>query len=208
MAMLALVPTRAVAQPMADPGDASSASSLSQTPPAPAPAYVPITGLERIHWTVDGTIAPGVLGFSVFIAAVQTGINTPEEWSRTARGFAKRYLEREADVAISNAIEAGVGALWREDPRYLPSHRHGVWPRVGYAMKTTFLAPRRDGRLAPAWGRYAGNVFNNIIENTYLPPSVTTRDATIVRSAGGLLTRMISNLYFEFWPDVVRHFTK
>jgi len=190
-----------------DPPDAAAARR-KQTPPLSADAYVPITGLERVHWIVDGTVGPRSLGVGVLGGIWQTGFNTPQEWGRTPSGFGKRYLEREADVAISNTIEAGLGALWGEEPRYIPSGRHGLRPRVQYALKTAFLAQRRDGRLAPAWGRYAGNVFNNLIENSWLPPSATTPAETSIRSIEGMVTRMLGNLWEEFWPEVRKRIGK
>jgi hypothetical protein len=173
--------------------------------PVTATSYVPITGRERIEWIVVGTI--GVRSLTLvgpLSAAWQTAFNTPEEWGQGWDGFGKRYLAREADVAISNTLEAGVGAFWGEDPRYIPSGRKGIWPRARYAMKTVFLAQRPDGHLAPAWGRYVGNTLNNIIENTYLPPSVTTPGQTVLRSANGFLGRLGGNLWDEFWPDARR----
>jgi hypothetical protein len=98
--------------------------------------------------------------------------------------------------------------LWGEDPRYIKSARKGLWPRVRYALKTSVLAQGRDGRLRPAWARYAGNTVNNVIENAWLPPSQTTATMTAVRSGMGFVTRMGGNLWDEFWPDVVRHFRK
>ena len=75
-------------------------------------------------------------------------------------------------------------------------------------MKTVFLAQRRDGRLESAWGRYARNTLNNLIENRWLPPSMTTGRQTALRSALGFLGRLDGNAWEEFWPDVVRHFRK
>jgi len=195
-------PAAAFAQPV-------DAEPVEQDPvvtkPVTADAYIPITTGERVHWIVDGTIGPQ----SLFIvgplsAAWQTAWNTPEEWGRSWSGVGKRYAQREADVAISNTIEAGLGALWGEDPRYIPSARKGIWPRARYALKTSVLAQGRDGRLRPAWGRYAGNTLNNIIENAWLPPSQTTAAQTAFRSGMGIVTRMGGNLWDEFWPDVVR----
>jgi hypothetical protein len=179
---------------------------LFQAPASGQPAgrgtYTPITTSERVGWIVDGTVGLKSLGVGVIAGAWDTGINTPEEWGRTFSGFGKRYAEREADVAISSSIEAGVGAIWGEDPRYIPSQRRGVWPRARYAIKTAFVAPRHDERLHPAWGRLAGNVLNNVIENSWLPPSVTTGRQTTVRSAQGYAGRLIGNLWAEFWPDL------
>jgi len=199
---LSASPAAAFAQPVdAEPVEQDQVA----TKPVTADAYVPITTGERVHWIVDGTIGPQ----SLFIvgplsAAWQTAWNTPEEWGRSWSGVGKRYAQREADVAISNTIEAGLGALWGEDPRYIPSARKGIWPRARYALKTSVLAQGRDGRLRPAWGRYVGNTLNNIIENAWLPPSQTTAAQTAFRSGMGIVTRMGGNLWDEFWPDVVR----
>jgi hypothetical protein len=172
-------------------------------------AYVPITPAQRSHWVADGTI--GLQSLAVvgpLAAGWQTAWNTPEEWGRSWSGVAKRYSERLVDVTLSNSIEGGLGAVWGEDPRYIRSARKGLWPRVRYALKTSVLAPRRDGRLRPAWARYAGNTVNNVIENAWLPPSQTTPTMTAVRSGLGIASRMGGNLFEEFWPDVVRHFRK
>jgi hypothetical protein len=174
---------------------------IQQAAPA-SPAYAAITGAQRLEWVVDGTVGLNSLRIGIVASAWSTAFNTPEEWGRTVSGFAKRYVEREADVAISSTIEAGLGALWGEEPRYVPSRRRGLWPRTQYAMKTVFLAQRRDGHLAPAWGRLAGNVVNNVIENSWLPPSVTTGQQTAIRSAEGFVGRLIGNLWEEFRPDV------
>jgi len=192
------------------PAGAAAQQPETNEPPAAAPAveqpstpeYTPIDGRQRVNWIVDGTVGPRSLGVGVVASAWQTGWNIPEEWGRTWSGVGKRYLAREADVAISNSIEAGLGAIWGEDPRYIAAPRGSVRSRIGYAAKTVMLAQRRDGRLAPAWGRYAGNTLNNVIENAWLPPSMTTPTQTVVRSAAGLLGRLIGNLWEEFWPDL------
>ena len=200
------LPGAALCQPAAD---APAAEAIAADPPPTANAYVPITGTQRIDWIVDGAIGRRSLTIVGPLATIwQTGFNTPDEWGRGVSGIAKRYAQREADVALSNTLEAGLGALWGEDPRYIPSGRKGIWPRARYAIKTVVLAQRRDGSLQPAWGRYAGNVVNNLIENTWLPPSMTTGRQTAWRSGLGLLGRLGGNAWEEFWPDVVRHFRK
>jgi hypothetical protein len=194
-------------------GALAPAAALGQAAPPPASLtadhYVPITTPQRVDWIVDGTIGRRSLTLVGPLAtAWQTAFNSPEEWGRGVPGIAKRYAQREADVAISNTIEAGLGALWGEDPRYIRSGRKGIWPRARYAIKTVFLAQRPDGTLKPAWGRYAGNTLNNVIENTWLPPSVTTPGQTVLRSGMGMLGRLGGNAWEEFWPDIARRFRK
>lgn len=211
-ATLSIFPGLAVAQPLSTLFDPASVDAYARQIGRPitrsavtATDYTAITGRERIEWIVVGTI--GVRSLTLvgpLAAAWQTAFNTPAEWGQSWEGFGKRYLAREADVAISNTLEAGVGALWGEDPRYIPSGRKGIWPRARYAMTVVFLAQRRDGHLAPAWGRYVGNTLNNIVENSYLPPSITTPGQTVLRSANGFLGRLGGNLWDEFWPDARR----
>lgn len=165
----------------------------------------PMTAKERIHWVVDGTI--GLKSLTVvgpIGVAWQTGWNQPGEWGQTWSGAGKRYLQREADVAISSSLEAGLGAIWGERADYIRSGKKGIKPRLGYALKTVFLAHRPDGRLQFAWARLAGNTVNNVIENAWLPPSATTWGQTTWRSASGFGTRAIANVWEEFWPDVKR----
>ncbi|HZP48894.1 MAG TPA: hypothetical protein VFB07_10185 [Vicinamibacterales bacterium] len=158
-----------------------------------------------MNWIVDGTVGPlSLLVVGPLGAAWQTAFNQPEEWGRTWSGAGKRYLQREADVAISNTLEAGVGALWGEEPRYVRMGHGSIGARARWAIKTAFVTQRRDGRLHPAWGRYVGNTVNNVIENAWLPPSATTAGQTITRSALGFATRIGGNAWEEFWPDAAR----
>jgi hypothetical protein len=186
------------------------ASAQAAAPPEiTADKYEPVTPAERVDWTVDGIIGlKSVAGVGPAAALWQTAWNTPEEWGRSWSGLGKRYAERMVDVSISNTLEGGLGALWGEDPRYIKSSRKGFWPRARYALKTSVLAPGRDGHLRPAWARYVGNTANNLIENAWLPPSQTTPTMTAVRSGMGIVTRVGGNLWEEFWPDVVRHLKK
>ena len=184
----------------------STALAQKLPPGTSATNYTPATASDRVSYIVLGTVGPQSLGVGVLAASWNTAFNTPEEWGQSWEGWGKRYLQREADVTISNSIEAGLGAIWGEDPRYIPSGRKGIWPRARYSMKTVFLGQYRDGHLGVAYGRIASNVFNNLIENTWLPPSATTWQATTTRALEGFLGRLGGNLWAEFWPDAKRRF--
>jgi hypothetical protein len=172
------------------------------SPPITADNYTPVTGGERVYWIVDGTVGPrSLLAVGPLAASWSTLWNSPPEWGQGWSGFGKRYLQREADVAISNTMEAGFGAIWGEDPRYIPSGTRRFKSRVGYVLKMTVLAQHTDGTIRPAWGRYLGNTLNNVVENTWLPPSQQTVSSTLSRSALGILGRAAGNAWDEFWPD-------
>jgi hypothetical protein len=174
----------------------------------PSLVYVPPTGADRLKWTADGTLGAASIATGVFIAAWNTAWNIPSEWNATWSGFGKRFGSREAQMTISNTVEAGLGAAWGEDPRYFPSGRTGFWSRTGYAAKTVFVAHRRSGRLAPAWARYAGAIGSNVAANTWLPPGDRSAGQSVRRVGNGFLGRFVGNLWMEFWPDVRGHFAQ
>jgi hypothetical protein len=185
---------------------AASLDAAAQT--AAADRYQPITGAERAEWVVGGSLGVRSLAVGVFTSTFLTAVNDPEEWQRSWSGFGKRYGSREATVTISNSVEAGVGSLWGEDPRYDRRGRGRVWHRIGHALKAGVTARGRDGRLHPAWARYGGVVTSHLVARTWLPPSATTTGATTWRMSGAVLGRMAGNAFEEFWPDVRERFRK
>jgi hypothetical protein len=156
---------------------------------------------------IDGTVGPKALGTSLVMGAWHTAVDSPEEWQGSS-GFTKRVLTHDADNGISQGIEASLGLLWGEDPRPVRSGRDGFGGRLGFAMKTVVLAPRPDGHLGPAWGRYAGAVGSNVVKNAWLPSRLTTPKETTRRIAAGLVGRLAMNLWTEFGPDLRRRFTR
>ena len=166
--------------------------------------YSPITSSERAAWVAGEIGSPGALSRAAFASAWMTRENWPKEWPRSARGYGRRFGDAQAATAISSSIEAGLGSLWGEDPRYFRSGRHERWTRVRHAVTSVALARRRDGHLAPAWGRVAGSVAGNVIESTWLPPSAATRSQATARVAIGFAGQLAANLWSELWPDLRR----
>jgi hypothetical protein len=169
---------------------------------AAAPLYVPPTPADRVNWAVQGTLSLPVIGVTAVDSAWSTHVNWPEEWGRSAKGFGRRFADEAAYGAISNTIEAGAGALLGEDPRYRRVQERTTWRRFHHAVMAAVLAPRRDGRLAPAWARFGAIGSAIEIENTWLPPSARTPSSTVWRVADDLIWRAVSNVWDEFWPDV------
>src|SRR5690242_12877278 len=81
--------------------------------------------------------------------------NSPHEWGRGPAGFAKRVGSSVGQHALKAGIEIGVGAIHHEDLRYQRSNLHGTLPRMGYAVKRTFIVPssRTPGKKKLALGR-------------------------------------------------------
>jgi hypothetical protein len=178
-------------------------------PNSPLPNYKPITGQERFKWFVKSTVGPGSLFLSgPLSAALSTATNSPSEYGPHWAGFGKRYGMRLTGISTGNAMEASLGAIWGEDPRYFHSPNRAFGARVKYVISSTFAAPDRDGRFHPAYARFAGNVGNNFLSNTWRADSVADAHHAALRCLYGVLGRMGSNAFMEFLPDVKRRVEK
>jgi hypothetical protein len=171
---------------------------------AAAPMYVPPTPADRLHWVIGGTASVPVMGVNALDSAWSTYVNWPEEWGRGVKGFGRRFADETAYGTISDAIEAGIGTIWGEDPRYRRASPGSRWQRVNHALLATVVAPRRDGHLAPAWARFSAVAAATEIQNTWLPPSAKTPGSIAWRVADDFMWRAASNVWDEFWPDVRR----
>src|SRR5689334_1226490 len=93
-------------------------------------------------------------------AALGTARNRPHEWGGGIGGFAKRAGSSFGTHVAKGSIEFGVATLHHENLHYQRSNLQGKWPRLKYAVKSTFIVPRtnhKKGKTVAA-GRIAGNM--------------------------------------------------
>jgi hypothetical protein len=184
---------------------AQEQSSLLPSEPAfgKVPAYHRISAEQRLNWFVENTAGPiSLLAVGPVSAAWGTAYNSPKEYGTHWDGYAKRYGMRLTGVSVGNAMEAGLGAIWGEDPRYFRSHDKGFKKRTFYVIKASFMAPGPDGNFRPAYARYAGNFGNNFLSNTWRVPSDSTASRASLRCLYGTLGELGGNAFTEFWPDI------
>jgi len=106
-----------------------------------------------------------------------------------------------ANSAVSNTMEASLGAVWGEDPRYYRDGEGPVMSRVGHALKMTFMAMNRDGQLHPAYARFIAIPSTNFLSNTWRTDTDATATRALSRTAFGFLGKFGGNVFKEFWPD-------
>jgi hypothetical protein len=177
------------------------------TPTAPQltkPRYVPITSEERLKWFVKSTAGPqSLLLAGPFSAGWGTAFGNPPEYNNSWEGFGQRYGMRLTGVSTGNAMEAGIGAIWGEDPRYFRAPDKPFKKRVVNVIDLTFRTYYPDGERRFAYARAIGNVGNNFLSNTWRVPSESDWQSAIIRSLEGIGGRMASNAFQEFLPDVI-----
>jgi hypothetical protein len=155
-----------------------------------------------MKWFVRSSVGPASLAGGVISAGWGTMLNSPREYGPHWDGFGKRYGMRLTGVVTGNAMEASLGAVWGEDPRYPRAAGRPFAGRVRQIVRMTFLARSGDGGTMPAYARYAAIAGNNFVSNTWRVSSEADTRHALTRIGWGFAGRMASNAFREFWPSV------
>jgi hypothetical protein len=164
----------------------------------------PITAQERARWVVYSTLGPQAIIGEAFSAGLGTWRDRPTEFGSHWDGFGKRAGADLSEAAVSHTMEAGLGAIWGEDPRYSRDAGAPFKNRLAHVFKMTFLARNRDGGLTPAYARFIAIPSSSALASTWRPESERSVGNVGARIGIGVLGRIGSNAFTEFWPDV-RH---
>ncbi len=170
--------------------------------------YRPITDKGRLRWFLRATVGPKSLTGGLFSAGFGTALNNPHEYGTHWDGFAQRYGMRLTGISTGNAIEASLGSIWGEDPRYFHTLNHPIGDRVKNVLDLTFRAYHPDGQRHLAYARFIAEFGNNFLSNTWRAQSEADWQHALTRTGLGFGGRMLSNAFSEFVPEVwrkVRH---
>ena len=142
------------------------------------------------RWTVAGSAAA---------AGVNQIRRSPRQWGGGPAGYAKRFGSSLGTQVAKHAIEFGVAAAHNENLQYQRSNRQGTMPRLEYAVKHTFIVPRRTkpGRTI-ALGRISGNMGAGMLSQTWMPAAGV--GAGLASGGIGLGADVGVNVAREFWP--------
>lgn len=195
--------TVASAAPVLDGGPASP-SPFNPATSSSSAERPEVTARERIQWALNGMLGPASLTAGLFSAGWGTLFDHPKTYGPHWEGFGDRYGMRLSGLALSNTMEAGLGAIWGEDPRYKRDPGAPFFHRLGHAAEMTFLSQSRDGGVMPAYARFVAISGSNVISNAWRAPGDNTGGNAAVRIGLGFFGRFGSNTFEEFWPDV-RH---
>jgi hypothetical protein len=204
MVLVVAVPAARAQDDFEEPiaGEELTAGTESAELGASSPA--PLTLSQRYRWAARNALSPERLAGSAITSAWSTATNEPEEYGPHWGGYAKRIGLRVSSGATGTMMEASIGALWNEDPRYERAAGRPLIKRLGHVFSMTFLARDRNGKLMPAYARYVSVPSNSYLSNMWRPDSETDARHTAVRIPMAFLNRAVGNLFTEFWPDATQ----
>ena len=166
--------------------------------------YHPITTWGRLGWFTRGTVGPKSLIGGTFSSAIGTAANRPYEYGPHWDGFGKRFGMRLTGISTGNAIEATLGSVWGEDPRYFHTVHNPFGTRVKNVVDLTFRAYHPDGERHLAYARFVAEFGNNFLSNTWRAQSEADWQHALIRTSEGFGGRMLSNAMSEFFPQLWR----
>jgi hypothetical protein len=172
--------------------------ALAQTPVAAQTVPPPIDGHERMKWLLVENLGAGSLADDVIVGAVDTLFNTPKEDKPHWEGFGERTAMVAANYGVKSVMEAGLGSIWGEDPRYFRTEGLSMKSRMAYVVKMTFMAKDRAGHTMPAYSRYLAYPGASFLSNEWQPTSQATVNEALARVGLGFLSRMGENAWKEF----------
>jgi len=179
--------------------DATEPAVVTDTRPEPFTSFS-----QRFKWAARSAVSPQRSAGYVFSSAITTASNSPEEYGPHWDGFGKRIGLRMSTGATGIMLETGIGALWGEDPRYVRATGRPVKARMLNAVKMTFMAHNREGKIVPAYARYISVPANSFITNSWRADSHATVERATLRIPLSFVDRMIANFFSEFWPDMTK----
>jgi hypothetical protein len=141
----------------------------------------------------------------VISSAISTASNAPPEYGPHWDGYAKRVGLRMSTGATGTMMEALIGAMWNEDPRYPRATGRPVRARAWNVVKMAFVATNQKRQIMPAYARYITIPANSFLSNAWRPDSHATTERALGRIQLSFLDRMIANAFSEFWPDLMKH---
>jgi hypothetical protein len=183
---------------------AQNAALEPESAPASTAASDSLTLSARYQWAAWSSVsAPKLAGFAIS-SGISTLGNHPEEYGPHWEGFGKRLGMRLASSATATMMEASIGALWDEDPRYVRAAGQPLKKRLAHVAKMTFLARNRNGDLMPAYARYISVPANSYMTNAWRADSEADGRHAAIRIPMAFLSRAIGNTFTEFWPDATK----
>ena len=129
-------------------------------------------------------------------AAVNQLRKKPSKYGSGVAGFSKRLGAGLATNAVGQTAKHAVAAKLHEDLHYHRSNKHGIAPRLGYALKSTVVTrDTRNGKRRPAAGRIAGHAASGAFTQGVLAAGSGASTAGI-----GLAADAGANVVREFVP--------
>jgi len=170
--------------------------------------FRPMTQQERTRLYWKTMVNP--LGYlkTAASAGIDQGKDKPEEWEQGASGYGKRFANILGQYSIQRTVTFGLSSALHEDNRYFNSGKQAVWPRIGYALSSGFLARHDDGSRHVSISQLGGVAAGAFVARAWLPSSQSSAEDGAISFAWTMTSNIAFSTVKEFLPDLGRALAK
>jgi hypothetical protein len=173
-----------------------------QLPDAPSEA-VRLTPHQKFETFVKRTYSPYTFASAAFSATWAQMWGDYYGYGGGMQGWGKRFGASVANAEVRSFFSSfALPVVFRQDPRYHPSRKHGLFPRAWYAGTRVVVARSDNGNEMFNYSEVLGVLFTSSIQNSYYPRRDRGLDETMQRFVGGIGSDATSNLLREFSPEI------
>lgn len=162
-----------------------------------------LTEKKRFHLYLLSVVGPVPVLAEIAGAGIGQWENSPKEWGQGWGAFAERAESNLAYNGLRQTITYGTSIMFHEDNRYFPSHRHGVWARTSYALRSTVTARHPDGSEAFSVSSVAGVAGASALSSVWGPRSWEGAKGIGTNAGVSLAVTAAFNIVREFLPDLL-----
>lgn len=178
----------------------SANRTANPSAPGSQPGSAPITGGDRLRWYMRATVSPLSFVTSAASAGFGQWRDRPKEWREGAEGYGLRFASSYGEHVVRETLKFGASSVLHEDNRYFRSEESDVWPRIRYAVGSTFLARRDNGSRRVSFSRMGAFAGAALISRLWQPESTRSFRSATVNFGTSIGVAAAFNVVREFWP--------
>jgi hypothetical protein len=201
-------PSTPASVPVSDPASTADCpkETLVQQPVPDAPsALKQLTPKDKFQTFVKSTYSPYTFATAAIGASWSQLWDDWPTYGGGMSGWGKRYGATLANTDGRRFFNNFLfPVMFRQDPRYLPSNKHGMLSRAWYASTRVVVGRGDDGNSMFNYSEFLSVLAISSIQNSYYPERERGFPDTLGRFAGGLSSDVTGNILKEFTPDLKR----
>ena len=170
--------------------------------------YKPLTSRAKYKIAAQDAFDRGTVVLALAFGGESQLSNSNPSFGHGPSAFARYAATSYADFVIGDFMTEGIfPSLLHQDPRYFRRGQGKLLSRLGYSTGQIFWTHNDSGKTAVNYSELLGNSSAVAISNAYYVEGRDAKDAG-VKLATQLGVDAASNVLKEFWPDILRKFSR
>lgn len=169
----------------------------------------PLTPRQKLHLAFEDSANPFEVAEAAIKAEYYRGTDPRKKIGRGGAGYMKQWGASYLDEVSGNTFREFVyPSLLRQDPRYDRRGRGSIAGRVAYAFSRVLVTRGDNERREFNASGVLGSATSTALSSLYYPAAGRGVGRTFGNIGWSLVGSGASDVFKEFWPDVVRRLSK